>query len=225
MTGLFVVGIGAGTYVYQGDLVPSYMGGYKALHPALQLYAGKWINPYFQVRASIATGKIEANDADYTKPVWKKDRNLRFSSPIQQLTVRVLFSPFGNNIHTPDRHLYPYLFAGAGVALVHVKRDWSGISPATLSSQKMITALAADSAARLPSSMSSVPLGAGASYALSQRWSVFGEAAYHLSVSDYLDGFSYIGNSNRKDNYYTMSIGVNYTFIKDIRNRCPRVSW
>ncbi len=217
----FVVGIGAGTYVYQGDLVPSYMGGYKALHPALQVYAGKWINPYFQVRASIGTGKIEANDADYSKPAWKKDRNLRFSSPITQITGRILFSPFGNSSRTPDRRLYPYLFGGAGVSKVRVKRDWSGISAATIASEKMATALAADSAALLPTSIVSIPLGAGANYALSPRWSLFGEAAYHLSMTDYLDGFSYVGNSNRKDNYYMMNIRRQLYVYQRLQHQMP----
>ncbi len=221
----FVAGIGAGTFVYQGDLVPSDAGGYRRLHPAIQLYVGKWANPFFQFRVGYDAGKISAYDADYSSPSWKQARNLRFSASLHKLSARIVFSPLGNTSLTPDRHLYPYLFAGAGATFARISRDWSHMSSSMLESEKMANALAADSAAQLPSTLLSLPFGAGMSYSVSPRISLFGEAAYHLPVTDYLDGFSRIANNKKNDNYYQLSVGVNYTFFKNNYTRCPRVVW
>lgn len=220
-TSNYTIGIGAGTYIYQGDLVPGDLGSYRHLTPSLQAYAGKWINPYFQVRLSFAKGNLIANDSDYAAPAWKRERNLRFQTSVNELTVRLVFSPFGNADILPDKRLFPYLFAGAGASFLRTKRDWSGISSSFISDVKMAANVTLDSAALMPSVLLSVPFGAGITYALSPRLSLWGEAAYHLPVTDYLDGFSYLGHTDKKDNDYSIHVGVSYTLFKNNYTRCP----
>ena len=218
-------GIGVGTTIYQGDLAPSAFGNFKRLKPALSIYFGKTLSPYVSVGINYSAGKVAASDADYPSPKWRKDRNLNFSSPINELTAKVVFRPFGYDGLTPNLHFYPYIFAGAGAAFVNIRRDWSGISPTLLENEKTAQDLAADTMYQLPTVIPAIPVGAGVAYLLSPSVSLFGELTYHVAVTDYLDGFSNLGNSDKKDNYYMMAVGVHFNFSmrKSGFTKCPSV--
>ncbi len=217
----FEVGLGLGTTIYQGDIEVTSAGNYKRLRPALSIYGGKWLSKYFLVQGSFTHGAITAYDADWKTPAYKQLRNLNFHTSINEVDARIVFSPFGNAAYTPDKRWYPYLFAGAGIVFTHVKRNYSGIDSSFLTAKNMDN-LALDSAHKLPSVIHSVPFGAGVRYVVSPHISLFAEFAYHLPVTDYLDGFSYIANPRQKDNYYNYSIGVNYTFFNNA-SKCPKV--
>lgn len=216
----FEIGLGLGTTIYQGDIEPGALGSYKRLQPSFSLYAGKWVNQFFLIQATFTHAEITAHDSDWAQPAFKKMRNLNFSTSINEINARIVFSPFGNINYTPDKRWYPYAFAGIGAAFTHINRDWSGIDSSFLNLKNQ-QHLSLDSAHRLPSSIPSVPLGAGIRYMISPNISLFGEVTYRLPVTDYLDGFSYLGNTNRKDNYYNYSIGINFS-LSDDKSRCPK---
>ena len=78
----YEAGIYAGTLVYQGDLTPKWYGSTHALKPAIGLYLSKAIDPYFSLRVNFTHGKISADESVYPTPVWRQQRNLKFSSAI-----------------------------------------------------------------------------------------------------------------------------------------------
>lgn len=215
----FEIGLSAGTAIYQGDIEPGALGSYKRLQPSFNLYAGKWINQFFLVQAVFTHANITAHDSDWANPAFKRMRNLNFNTSINEINARIMFSPFGNANYTPDKRWYPYAFAGIGLAFTNIHRDWSGIDSSFLN-EKNLENLSLDSAHHLPKSIPVIPFGAGIRYTLSSNISLFGEVTYRLPVTDYLDGFSYLGNTNRKDNYYNYSIGINYTFSGN--SKCPK---
>ncbi len=218
-------GIGVATMIYQGDLAGTF-GSYKRLKPAINLYGGKMLGDYFSVRVSYTAGKISADDADYASPTWRRERNLHFSTSINELTAKIVFKPYGSTSFTPNSNFYPYVFAGAGVAFVRVKRDWSGITDALLQQEKTATDLVADTMYHLPGIIQAIPVGAGMGYRLSPAVSLFGELTYHLAITDYLDGFSHLGNTSKKDNYYMLQMGVhcNFSLKKNGFTKCPPVN-
>ncbi|RYZ16386.1 MAG: hypothetical protein EOO16_25910 [Chitinophagaceae bacterium] len=57
-----------------------------------------------------------------------------------------------------------------------------------------------------------VPLGAGLRYGLGPSLTLWGETAYRLSHTDYLNGFSQVGNPKRFDHYQSYSIGLSCRF-------------
>jgi hypothetical protein len=67
-----------------------------------------------------------------------------------------------------------------------------------------------------------VPVGIGIRYSLSQALSITAEAAYRLTFTDYLDGFSKVADPSKNDHYYGLSIGLVYTFLKSKALKCPK---
>ena len=86
----------------------------------------------------------------------------------------------------------------------------------------VIDGLKADLARKPPRGVLVLPVGAGLRYTLSPAWSLNLEADYRFSETDYLDGFSHVGNDGRNDHYYSVMLGVIFTILPDRGVKCPR---
>ena len=209
----WMIGINAGTMIYQGDLTPSALGSYKTPSFTFGISAGKILNSYFALRANAVFGKLRGDDAAYNNPSWRKSRNFNFTSPVTEFNAQLLWSPYGNNSHETGQRFTPYLFGGAGVSFVNISRDYSRMDTTVfVFSSKQQSGLKLDSAKNLPTTLLVLPVGAGVSYYLSPGWSLNYEFTFRYTVSDYLDGFSYAANPNQKDYYHTHTIGLVYRF-------------
>jgi opacity protein-like surface antigen len=217
----YEIGISAGTLIYQGDLTPKPYGYLKTIKPAFGIYVSKPLGDYFSVRLNFERGRILADDAAYTEPAWKQQRNFEFTSSVTELTGTVVFNPFGRLSESNFRRFSPYVFAGAGLSFVNIKRNWSGLNTAAFDAKSdVIVGLGTDTLTTLPKVLPVIPLGAGIKYNINNNWSIFAEAAYRFTASDYLDGFKYAANKDRKDSYYGLSLGLSYTFGSS-RYNCP----
>lgn len=220
-TSKYEIGINAGTFVYQGDLSRSWKGDYKSLKPAIGLYVSKTLDPYFAIRANLYAGKVAANDADYSTPAWKQLRAFNFSTFITELSTNVVFNFLGDNGAESSHRISPYVFAGAGVAFLNVKRDWSHLHRLAYDSKSDLQAgLAIDSAHSLPKVILVLPVGVGLRYIISSQFALNAEATYRLTTTDYLDGFKYAANPAKRDSYYGLSLGLSYRLGG---YKCPRV--
>src|SRR4051812_3153604 len=74
------VGVNGGIFVYQGDLSPTDVGSYKTAKPSFGIYISKVLNPSLLLRTNLAVGKLYGNDAKYSDPVWRQQRNYKFTS-------------------------------------------------------------------------------------------------------------------------------------------------
>jgi hypothetical protein len=221
-TSKYEIGLNVGTLVYQGDLSTSDKGDYRSLKPALGVYLAKSLDSYFALRANLSIGKISADESKYSSPSWKQDRSFAFSSSIVELSSTLLFNPFGNTRNDPFHRLSPYVFAGAGLTILNIKRDWSNLNK-TVFDEKSNTqlGLSIDTVHSLPKVIPVLPMGAGLSFVISSQVSLNAEATYRFTATDYLDGFKYATNPKRKDNYYGLSIGVSY---RPGGYKCPKVA-
>ena len=90
------------------------------------------------------------------------------------------------------------------------------------------TGLAIDAATNTPRVIPLIPVGAGARYSLTDRFSLTAETNYRLSFTDYLDGFSQAADPKKNDHYFSHSIGLIYSFSgsggKSKGLGCPRVN-
>ncbi|MGC4104533.1 DUF6089 family protein [Ferruginibacter sp.] len=215
----YEIGLNAGVFVYQGDLTPQQLGSYKTMKPQLALQLYRILNPYFSVRLNINRGKLYGNDAVYSNPDWRKYRNFNFTTPVTELSVQAVWNITNRN----NTRLTPYLFAGAGLSFVKIKRDWSNIDPTIFPEDgEVMNGLATDAARSLPRTIPVIPAGVGLRYALSDRISLTAETSYRFSFTDYLDGFSQSANPNKNDHYLSHSIGIIYSFNKKNRTlACP----
>jgi len=215
----YSIGLTAGTLVYQGDLSTSRIGSVSFMKPAIGVTVSRQVDPYFTVRASLMRGKLQADESTVSEPAWRKERAFRFSTPVTELSVQLLWYPLTN----AQTRMYPYVFAGAGASLLNISRDYSRVNTNYFDAKSaVVQGLAVDAQNNTPRVLPVIPLGAGLQYHLSDRISAFGEGNYRFTSSDYLDGFKYAANPNKKDSYYGVSVGIQMS-LGSMQNDCPRV--
>ena len=219
----YEVGLSGGVFVYQGDLTPQAIGSYKTMKLQLALHLYRILSPAFSLRLNINRGKLYGDDAKYSNPDWRQQRNFNFTTPVTELSLQGVWS----FLHAGSPRFSPYLFAGAGFSFLKIKRDWSNINTTVFGEgSDVMNSLAIDSAKTLPRIIPVIPVGAGVRYALNDRFSLIGETSYRLSFTDYLDGFSKAANPGKNDHYLSHSIGVIYSFNKKNKTLdCPKMKY
>jgi hypothetical protein len=218
-------GINLGFLVYQGDLTPQQIGSFKTQKFSVGLHASRLLSSSFSVRANLAFGKLKGDDAKYSTPEFRQQRNFNFTSPVTELTGQLVWNVTGRNY--ADKGFSPYLFAGVGVSFLNIKRDYSNINTDYFGGEtsEILIGLDADAAHSLPRVIPVVPIGAGVKYFFTPNWAVNAETSYRIATTDYLDGFSQAANPDKKDNYLGYSIGVIYRTGKKNRLGCPVVRY
>ena len=217
------VGLNGGVYIYQGDLTPERLGSFRTLQPGFSFFAKKPINHYLAARVHVSIAKLKGDDSRYSKPDYRQQRNFYFTTPVKEFSAQLVWNIFGRNYE--DYGIMPYVFSGAGVSLIGVKKDYSRMSKAIFGETSEVYAgLAVDNARGTPRMLLSVPVGVGAEYPLSNRFSVNLETSYRFIFTDYLDGFSQSANPKQQDHYHSTSAGIIYKFgKKDKGIGCPVV--
>jgi len=216
------IGVNIGAFVYQGDLSPKAIGSVKTAKPMLGLYYTRILDPFWSVRANLAIGKLHGDDSRFSSPAYMQYRNFNFKTNVVELSALASFNIFGNNLDHSYVKLSPYVFGGAGLAFVSVKRDWSRTNFSYFHTDaKLLDGIAVDTVQSMPKALPVIPLGIGLKYAVLPRLSLVLEGTYRYSFSDYIDGFKYAANPKLKDSYYSVSVGVSFNFGKD-KMACPR---
>lgn len=201
------IGINTGFLIYQGDLTPSTAGSFKTATMVLGLSTCRKLNRMLFVRLNLSFGKLKGDDAKYTKPVWRQERNFKFSTPLTELSANLVWKPLSS-----ERKLSQALFAGLGYTFLHIKRDYSALNAEYFAAENLSARLNEDLVKRLPKCMPVVPVGVAVQCPLAGKLSINAETSYSLTATDYLDGFSIAANPNKKDHYYKYVIGVVYSF-------------
>ncbi|HMU72949.1 MAG TPA: DUF6089 family protein, partial [Ferruginibacter sp.] len=218
------VGINGGIYVYQGDLTPDPMGSFKTIKPGLSLFAKKPINYFLAARLHMSFASLQGDDSRYSKPDYRQQRNFYFYSPLMEFSGQLVWNIRGRNYD--DYGIQPYVFTGAGVSFIRVNKNYSRMNTAYFGeTSDVYTGLVADNAHGTPRALLSVPVGVGAEYPLSERFSLNIETSYRFIFTDYLDGFSQAANPKLKDHYHSTAIGLIYKFgVKKKGLGCPSVN-
>ena len=218
-------GINAGFVVYQGDLTPEKLGAFKTQQFSVGIHADRIISPSFSLRANVLIGNLKGDDSKYSHPEYRQQRNFYFTSPLAEVSALLLFNALGKN--DADKGFSSYLFAGAGVSFLHIKRDWSRINTTYFNPETdpIWMRLAEDSAHALPRVIPVVPVGAGLRYFFAPMWGINAEASYRLSYTDYLDGFSKSVNPDLNDHYLNYAIGLIFRPGKKNSRGCPSIQY
>lgn len=218
-------GLNLGFTVYQGDLTPERLGAFKTQKFAVNINASRILNPTFSIRGNLLISSLKGDDGVYDQPEFRQLRNFNFTSPLIELSAQLVFNITAKNY--ADKGLSPYVFGGAGIAFLNIKRDWSRLNRDYFNTQNHILAdgLAIDSAHSLPKAIPVIPVGGGLRYFFSPQWGVNAEASYRLSYTDYIDGFSEAANPELKDHYLNYAIGVIYRPGKKNSLGCPVIRY
>ncbi|HMT72557.1 MAG TPA: DUF6089 family protein [Chitinophagaceae bacterium] len=217
-------GINLGFLVYQGDLTPKRLGSFETQKLSLGLHASRILSPSFSVRGNFVLGKLKGDESVYDNPEYRQQRNFKFSTPVAELAAHLVWSPLQRNY--TDKGFAPYLFAGAGLAYLNIKRDWSGINASYFpEATDLWNGLAADTVHSLPKLLPVIPLGAGVKYFFTPKLAVNAESSYRLNYTDYLDGFSEAVNPWKNDHYLNYSVGIIYRTGKKNNLTCPKIRY
>ena len=220
------VGLNGGIYIYQGDLTPERFGSSATIQPGFSFFAKKPINHFLAARVHISIAKLKGDDSRYGKPEYRQQRNFYFTTPVKEFSAQLVWNIFGKNYE--DNGFMPYVFSGAGISLIGVKKDYSRVDTAFFSKNNpdVLAGIVMDNAAGTPRTLLSVPVGAGVEYSVSPRFSINFETSYRFIFTDYLDGFSQAANPKLKDHYHSTSAGLIYKFgNKDKGIGCPVVKY
>lgn len=216
-------GINAGAFIYQGDLTPEPAGAYATIKPQIGFFAAYLLNRSFSLRGNFSFGSLKGDDSKYSSPAYRQQRNFKFTSPVTEFSAMIVWDILRKNGVEGRRGFAPYIFAGAGVSLLHIQRDWSNYNAAYFNSEGVAQGLTEDIAHGTPRALPVIPVGAGIKYYISPKIALSAETNYRLMSSDYLDGFSQAANSSKKDNYYSHSIGIIFSLGYKDRSDCPPV--
>ena len=218
-------GIHVGFLVYQGDLTPQKLGSFKTQTPAIGLYASRIFSPSFSLRTNLAFGKLKGDDAKYSFPAYRQQRNFNFSSPVIEISELLVWNAVARDYINWE--FSPYLFAGVGFSFLRISRDWSNINTAYFSpeSSEIWTGIVTDAAHTPPRLIAVVPAGAGLKYFISPVWAINAETSYRFVFTDYLDGFSHAADPQRDDHYFEYSAGLIYRAGKKDRLGCPVIKY
>lgn len=218
----YEVGAGVGAFVYQGDLAPSRFGSWKTIRPGLVLHGSRLLNRTMALRLQLSIASLHGDDAKYNNPSYRQQRNFNFRTSLIELSPQLVWSPLGWS--DAGKQLSPYLFGGAAISLVRIRRDASAFNAAYFEAEpELFTQLATDLSARTPRLLPAVPVGAGMRYSISPSLLLNAEVSYRFLFTDYLDGFSRAANPDRKDHYYNISVGLIYRFGRKNSWDCPPV--
>ena len=224
MTGIvkYEVGFSAGAFIYQGDLAPSDPGSYKTPRPVFALSGSRLLNRAFAVRGNLAIGGLRGDESKYSHPEYRQQRNFASRSTVIELSAQLVWNPLGRNYE--DKGLTPYLFGGVGAAYMNTSRDWTRLNADYFAEDpQLFTGLTADAARSLPKIIPVIPVGIGLRYAITPTISINAETNYRVTFTDYIDGFSYSANSDKRDHYHSHTIGVIYRFGRKNTLDCPVV--
>jgi hypothetical protein len=215
----FEIGAGLGGYVYQGDLTPTRLGSFRTTRVGLNLYFSKLLSPSFATRTNLAIAGLRGDDSKYDHPEYRRERAFKFRSPVFELSQLLIWNPLKRNYD--ERGFYPYLFGGAGISFIKVKRDWSSYNAEYFAITDVSARLGQDTVHSTPRVIPVIPLGIGLRYGISSRLAVSVESSYRLMFTDYLDGFSQAANPEKNDHYHSTTIGLIYRIGKKNMLGCP----
>ncbi|MES2431036.1 MAG: DUF6089 family protein [Bacteroidota bacterium] len=204
------IGANAGAYVYQGDLSPSNIGSLKTPSFGFNIYAQKALSNYLSFRLNFGAAKLKGDESKYDDPAYRQKRNFMFSSPLKELSVLIVWNIKGDNYN--NYGVSPYLFTGITASFLNVNMDYTRIDTTSslFKDPTIYSKIAADVDHGTPGILPVVPIGLGLEFPISQKLFITTEASYRFTFSDYIDGFSIAAEPDKKDHYYSATIGLRY---------------
>lgn len=207
------IGANGGVYIYQGDLTPSDLGSLKTPTAGFNIYAQKTLSDYLSFRLNVGIAKLKGDESKYSSPAYRQQRNFMFTTPLKELSALMLWNIKGSNY--ANNGIAPYLFGGITFSFLRTQMDYSRLDTTLYKDPTVYTNLALDVKHGTPRVIPVIPVGVGVEFPLSQKIFLTTEASYRFSFTDYIDGFSLAAGPDKKDHYYSATVGIRYRFFNN----------
>ena len=150
-------GINLGGYIYQGDLTPHHVGSIETIQPGIGISGTRIINRAFSARLLFNMARLLGDESIYKYPEWRQQRNFSFTASVKELSLLLHWNILGSNYD--ERKFEPYLFAGGGISLVNINRNYSKVNAAYFGGHsEMLSGLAVDAVTPTPKAIPVVPV-------------------------------------------------------------------
>lgn len=178
--GKFSIYAGIGGMYYQGDLKETAIPDFRTVKLAYGGGVHYQANDFLGFDLNYLRGKLEGDDI-YALSASKRNRNLRFLTKIDDISLRLTF----NFLREYPYRFVPYAIAGAGAFHFNPTHGGVALQPLGTEGQGI-------PGNPVPYSLWQVnfPLGLGVKYWFGCRFGLKLEAVYHKLLTDYLDDVS-----------------------------------
>lgn len=184
---------------YQGDLVESTLPLFKEGNLSFGVGGRYLLNYNWAVRGNVLFGKLTGDDFNYTE-AYRMDRAVSFENNFTELSFRIEWEPFGEqhylSINQKKSFFSPFLFFGPGYAFMNPELDFSRTK-----SEHILESIERDQNENYFQNRFILVGGLGVKYDVNDLWVVAFELGMRYAFTDYLDGVSISGTSEKRDWY------------------------
>jgi len=184
----YFVGVGGGLTTYWGDLnagqpINDFINNSGFNGQLFFMYRPK---PFISARLNVSIGQMNGDDRNSAKD-WQLERNLRFTSRLNDFSARIMIHPFELPIGSTS--LTPFISSGLSITSFDPTTTFGNT---TFRLQPLGTEGQGIDGFSPKYSLSTIsaPFGGGLIFKLNERISLMGEAYVHFTNSDYLDDVS-----------------------------------
>lgn len=121
----YELGLLLGGSCYQGDVLGNTVSEIAPnIHSSASLQAGYFFNRFFGIRTQVGYGKISGGDS-YSEDVWRKARNLSFTSNVYNVGIRAEYNVTGYDPMN-NQNFTAYPFVGYNHLFFNPRAEYKG---------------------------------------------------------------------------------------------------
>jgi OOP family OmpA-OmpF porin len=206
-------GLTGGGTGYLGDINLNWYPELKETQLGYGAFVRRNFTPNWGLRLNYLGGKIAGDDANFDE---RLNRGFNFTSRFSEVSLLGEWDAHGRDRYRDDgfhRTFSTFLFAGPGLAFFDPEVDFNDRpDPNPVANDEKI---ALDRAADLKEPVFTIILGGGLKYDLSKNVFLGLELGIRPTFSDYLDGVSEAGNTEKKDWYMFGGLNLGFRIAAD----------
>lgn len=216
--------IGGGALIYLGDLTPSQFGDMRTAKLGVQISHKIPVTRQLALRGSMLIGSLSGDDKLYDG--WREKRSFSFNSSLTEVAVAVQWELLGNSWDLLDnktdkkrptiyyKRFSPYIYTGIGCINNNVTKNMTGIDSVYFAGDVAWVNYHKEQTTSYKTAMLVVPIGVGMHVFLTPGIRLYVEYCYHKLFNDHLDGFGVAVASVKPDAFQSLTLGLDFRFLK-----------
>lgn len=193
-----------GGAIYQGDLDVRLQNFIPQMRPMLGIFGRYEFSESWALRTDLNVARLFVNEKEHSLSSYRQTRGFSFSTDLLEFNLQLQWLP----IRLWDR-VSLYGIGGIGVTTFSPKPNFNLPNPYLIDSDPN---LLRDQAGNYSRTSLVIPLGTGMRIDLNNDWVIGTEMSVRATLTDYLDGMSYVVSPKTNDRYYFINILISKKF-------------